>query len=142
MNKQRRQRLSKPSARWSASSPFWRTRAIRNRIVFDSLPDNLQETERAQSMEEAIDQLSDAIEIFRKRRSASSAPATHRRETMIVFFASPTFLTVLLLLVGFVALVYNRTGLGGILCGAGLLLTLSAAAQINSVMLAVFGFAP
>ena len=59
---------------------------------------------------------------------------------MIVFFASPTFLTVLLLLVGFVALVYNRTGLGGILCGAGLLLTLSAAAQINSVMLAVFGF--
>lgn len=59
---------------------------------------------------------------------------------MVVFFAAPAFITVLLLLVGFVALVYNRTGLGGVLCGAGLLMTLFTAAEIDSVMLAVFGF--
>lgn len=59
---------------------------------------------------------------------------------MVVFFAAPAFLTVLLLLTGFVALVYNRTGLGGVLCGAGLLMTLFAASEIDSVMLAVFGF--
>ena len=59
---------------------------------------------------------------------------------MVVFFAAPAFLTVLLLLTGFVALVYNRTGIGGVLCGAGLLMTLFAASEIDSVMLAVFGF--
>ena len=59
---------------------------------------------------------------------------------MIVFFAAPAFLTVLFLVAGFVALVYNRTGVGGLLCGAGLLIALFAAERVNSVLLLVAAF--
>ena len=62
MNKQRRQRLADAIRTCERVSTVLADARDQEQDGFDNLPDNLQETERAQSMEEAIDQLTDAIE--------------------------------------------------------------------------------
>ena len=62
MNKQRRQRLAEAIRTLERVIFILEDARDQEQDGFDNLPDSLQETERAQSMEEAIDQLTDAIE--------------------------------------------------------------------------------
>ena len=62
LNKQRRQRLAEAIRTLERVISVLEDARDQEQDGFDNLPDNLQETERAQSMEEAIDQLTDAIE--------------------------------------------------------------------------------
>ena len=62
MNKKRRQRLSEAIRTLHGVISVLEDARDQEQDGFDNLPDNLQETERAQSMEDAIDQLTDAIE--------------------------------------------------------------------------------
>ena len=66
MNKQRRQRLAEAIRTLERVISVLEDARDQEQDGFDNLPDNLQETGRAQSMEEAIDQLTDAIEYIQE----------------------------------------------------------------------------
>lgn len=72
MNKQRRASLRSASAHLSMAVDIIRDVRYEEQDAMDNIPENLQSSERYETMEEAVDHLDDALDAIREAESELS----------------------------------------------------------------------